>query len=230
MQKEEINEEREGRKGLKTGRVGIYGGTFDPVHIGHLISAEAVYHACDLDKVVFIPAYNPPHKKNRSINAQARLAMLKLATEDNDHFEVDDREILSKEVNYTLNTILDLRAEHPDLDFYYIMGEDSLLQVEQWYEWKKLLSLIRLVVVKRPRSQDIAYGSVDADRKTMTDQVNFLRGLGYELTVVDQFAVDISSSSLREYLREGRDTRYLIPDKVLDYIKGENLYDQPESK
>lgn len=211
--------------GVEKARIGIYGGTFDPIHIGHLISAESAYHLLDLEKVVFIPAYAPPHKENRSKTADHRLAMLKLAIEDNSRFVIDEREIHSKEVNYTLNTILSLMEDRPDAQFFYMMGEDSLLQIESWYKWEELLSLIDIAVVKRPNSQDIAFEDYKLEKRAFTDQLDFLRKRGYHIHVIDEFPVDISSTKLRNYLQEGIDVRYLIPDKVLNYIEKEGLYD-----
>ena len=214
--------------GADTGKrvkIGIYGGTFDPIHLGHLISAESAYRICDLEKVVFIPAFDPPHKENRSKTASHRLEMLKLAIEDNDRFEIDEREIHSKEVNYTLNTILSLMDDRPDAQFYYLMGEDSLLQIATWYKWEELLSLVDIAVIKRPNSQEIAFEDNNLEQRSFAEQLDFLRTKGYRIHVIDEFQVDISSTKLRTYLQEGVNVRYLIPDKVLNYIEKEGLYE-----
>lgn len=205
-------------------QIGIYGGTFDPVHIGHLIVAQNAINTCLLDKVIFIPAYNPPHKRDRSDTAIQRLEMLYLAIEENPQFEIDEREIRSKQIRYTLSTMNDLIAENPNTKFYYIVGEDSILQIETWYRWRDLLELVDMIVVKRPNSYEIAREH-NEKKHTLQEKIDYLKSEGYHIHVIGDFPVDISSTKIRENISLGKSIQYVVPEKVIDYIKEEGLYE-----
>lgn len=206
-------------------RIGIYGGTFDPIHIGHLTSAETAYQKCKLDRVLFIPAYNPPHKENKGKTAAERLKMLEIAVEDNPHFEIDRREIDSHVTQYTLDTIIGIQKDYPNAELYYILGEDSILQIDSWYRWEDLLSMVHLAAVTRPDSRRIAEKKQQAPVRSLEDQVDFLRDKGFKVTIIDEFQMDVSSTQLRQFIEEGKSVRYVIPDKVVEYIRRENLYE-----
>lgn len=194
-------------------RIGIYGGTFDPIHLGHLIIAETCYNTFQLDSLRIIPAYQPPHKTDRSFSAEDRLAMLELALEDNPHLICDKREIVSKEKNYSLHTIIDIKNEFPSYDIYYLVGEDSIMNIDSWYRWRELLEMVHCVIARRPASVGDVFEKVD-----------MLKREGFRVSLMDDYMLDISSSKIRKGLAEGLSMRYLIPDKVYEYILDKGLY------
>ncbi|MDD7593291.1 MAG: nicotinate (nicotinamide) nucleotide adenylyltransferase [Peptoniphilaceae bacterium] len=199
--------------------IGILGGTFDPVHRGHLQLAQNAAEALHLKRVFFIPAYAPPHKQNREENADHRLRMLELAVEDEPLFCVDDREMRAHQTNYTVHTIQSLQAEMPDEHFYFILGEDSLRQIRTWYHWEELLSLVDVVVSSRP--------GVDGD---VQKEVDVLNALGYHVLVADGPQLDISSTMIRERIATGRGIRQLVPEKVERYMRSYGLYTADEER
>jgi nicotinate-nucleotide adenylyltransferase len=196
--------------------VGILGGTFDPVHYGHLAMAEGAKHLLGLDQVLFLPNGQPPHKAGRPVMAvEHRANMVKLAIADNPHFGFSSLELDRTEPSYTIDTVRELKALHPDWQFAFIVGMDNLLEIETWKAYEELLSLIKLVVVSRP-----GYASAQRDRA--------LSALGPALTeriqLLDLPGVDVAAMDLRERAAAGYPLRYLIPDVVADYIKTHHLY------
>lgn len=193
--------------------IGILGGTFDPIHRGHLQLAHNALEALHLKRVYFIPAYAPPHKRNREDNAIHRLRMLELALKDEPLFCVDDREMRSHEKNYTVHTIRRLKAEMPDERFYFILGEDSLRQIRTWYHWEELLHMVDFVVSERPGVEGPVAREVDA-----------LNAEGFHVHEAQGPELDISSTSIRERVEAGRDIRQLVPEAVAQYIHRFGLY------
>ncbi len=190
--------------------VGFMGGTFDPIHVAHLIIAEHVLDRLDLSRVVFLPSARPPHKRDDEIAALShRLEMVRLAIEDNPRFQVSDLEARRPDRSYTIDTIRRLRSEHADEgELHFIIGADSLAQFLTWKDPLDLLSECRFVVAPRP-----GVSFADADPRVL-DRVILL----------DMPAFEISSSDVRERLRQGRSIRYLVPDEVRAYIGEKNLY------
>lgn len=189
-------------------RVGLFGGTFDPVHLGHLILAESALEELDLDRIVFIPAAISPHKTTRppSATAQQRLEMLRLAVEGNPRFSVDERELHRSGPSYAVETVRSLLGDHPGVRFLYFIGADNISELGTWHEIDELKNLIDFVVL---------------DRGTGT------AAAGGEFPVVGR-RIDISSTEIRERLAKGLPVRYLLPSPVLDYIMTHRLY-LPES-
>lgn len=194
-------------------RIGLYGGTFDPVHIGHLIAVEQARQAGNVEKVLLIPAGDPPHKDDDITPAEHRLEMLRLATADNPHLEVDSREIDSKEVSYSVRTVLALKKEHPDWVIVFIVGEDSLLSIESWFEWQRLLENVELLALRRARQT----GDGEKKAQELVEQ-------GYRVRLIGGYVTDISSTSIRAALRQGKSLRYVLPQAVRQYIERERLY------
>lgn len=183
-------------------RIGILGGTFDPPHIGHLIIAEEARVALKLEEVWFIPTSAPPHKE-ASTDAEARVEMTKLAIEDNPYFKVNTIEIERSGKSYTIDTIEILKEENPDAEFYFIIGADMVEYLPHWERIDELVNLIRFVGVKRSGFELISE---------------------YDILKVDIPLIEISSTMLRSRLREKRSVKYIVPDAVYSYIKGERLY------
>ncbi|MDY3052019.1 MAG: nicotinate (nicotinamide) nucleotide adenylyltransferase [Ndongobacter sp.] len=194
-------------------RIGLYGGTFDPVHIGHLIAVEQARQAGEIEKVLLIPAGDPPHKGDEITPAKHRLEMLRLATADNPYLEVDSREVDSKEISYSVRTVLALEKEHPDWSIVFIVGEDSLLSIESWFRWQTLLSHVELLALRRARQT----GDGEKKARELTER-------GYRVRLVGEYVTDISSTAIRAALRKGSSLRYVLPEAVRRYIERERLY------
>lgn len=197
--------------------VGILGGTFDPIHLGHLAVAEGALHLLGLDRVVFLPNRQPPHKAGRPVTpAEHRAAMVRLAIAGNEHFAFSDVELNREGPSYTLHTVRALQEQRPDWRLAFLVGMDSLLELQTWYEYRTLLTLIELVVVSRP-----GYG----DRERI-DQV--LSELGPELSarvrLLETPGVAVSATELRGLAGRGYPLRYLVPDAVAAYVREHRLY------
>jgi nicotinate-nucleotide adenylyltransferase len=198
-------------------RIVILGGTFDPIHIGHLAIAEDVRHALRADRVLFVPATQQPLKSYRhSASAADRLAMARLATADNPAFAVSDSEIRRGGLSYTVETIAEIRADHPEAEIYFIVGADAAATLTRWFQIERLLSLCRIVVVERPgyRFDPMA---LQAELPVAAERISVLPGP----------ALDISASELRQRLSEGRPIRYHLPAAVRSYIEEHGLYRDP---
>jgi len=196
--------------------VGIMGGTFDPIHYGHLAAAEGAMEALGLDRVLFLPNQQPPHKAGRPVSAAAhRAAMVQLAIAGNPRFQCSDLELKREGPSYTLHTARALKERHPEWRMAFIVGMDSLVDLHTWYEYRTLLSLIDLVVVTRP-----GYSVEQRDAA--------LAALGPELAshvrVLETPGVAVSATELRERAAQGRSLRYLLPDPVIHYVNEHRLY------
>ena len=191
-------------------RLGIFGGTFDPVHCGHLICAEQLSEAIELDLVLFVPSCSPPHKQERpEASAAHRLEMVRLATEGCDGFEVSDIEVLKGGVSYTVDTVRRIRdayGEHVEL--WLLMGMDAYLDIPTWKEPEMIAAECSFGVAARP-----GYAN-DIDPGLPADKTRF----------VDITLVEISSTGIRERLSLGKSIKYLVPDGVERYIRQHGPY------
>lgn len=196
--------------------VGIMGGTFDPIHYGHLAAAEGAMHVAGLEQVIFLPNRQPPHKVGRPVSpAEHRAAMVKLAIAGNPRFGFSDMELLREGPSFTIDTVRAVHANHPDWQTAFIIGMDSLLEITTWRDYRTLLALTDIIAVGRP--------GFSAERR---DQV--LAALGPELTrrvrVVETPGVAVSSTELRQMAAVGYPLRYLIPEAVEHYVQEHRLY------
>lgn len=200
----------------KRKRIGILGGTFNPIHLGHLLIAQDALEQMTLDHVKFIPSATPPHKTAEVLaNERDRLQMVKLAIRGNDRFEVDDLEIRRGGKSYTVDTLTELRRRNPKADFYFIIGADSLRELHLWREARRIVKLCTFVTVPRPgfEAKPMVDRRLDAaTRKRLRQHV--LRG----------HSCDIASREIRSRVASGRSIRYLVPDAVTDYIRRHGLY------
>lgn len=204
-------------------RIGILGGTFDPIHIGHLILAEEARIALSLDRVVFMPAAQPWRKAGRSISsAKDRLAMVRLAIEGNEHFEVSTAEIDRGGPTYTVDTLNQLRENMPGASFWFILGADALQDLPNWKEPARIVAQARLAVAPRSDASPAGLKTLGALPVTLRRKVD----------VLPMPQVAMSSSTLRERLRAGISTRYWLPPRVQDYALDHGLYvhERPESR
>jgi len=199
-------------------RIGIMGGTFDPVHLGHLAIARAARDAIQLDGVVWIPARIPPHKQGRAVaSATDRLAMLRQAIEGEPGWSISEIELLREGPSYTVDTLRALRTSQPDVEWCFIAGADSLFELHAWREIAELLRLCRFITVARPgHPLSVAWpDSLGLDTET---------GARLLADVVTGPLLDISSSAIRARLGKGEPIRHLVPSRVADYIAAHQLY------
>jgi nicotinate-nucleotide adenylyltransferase len=196
-------------------RVGVFGGTFDPIHIGHLVSAEEVRVKLELERVVFVPARLPPHKLDHVVSpVEHRLTMVELAIASNPHFAVSRVDIDRSGPSYTVDTIELLRdAWGPDVEIYFIMGSDSLLDILTWHEPMRLIKLCHFAVVSRPGYQ------VDLDELDA-----LLPGVASRVQMLKAPELAISSTDIQRRVQEGLPIKYQVPEAVEDYIYEHKLY------
>lgn len=187
-------------------RIGLFGGTFNPPHVGHLVVAEAAREQMRLDRVVWMPSARPPHKAV-GVSAQHRLAMARLATADHPAFEASDRELGRAGRSFTADTLEAMRAAHPDAQWWLVVGEDSLATLPAWRDPDRIVAQARLAVYRR--AGVAAYASPFADR------VDWLEAP----------RVEVSSTDLRARIASGRSVRYLVPAAVAAYARRHRLYD-----
>jgi len=197
-------------------RIGVLGGTFDPVHIGHLIIAEEVGEELGLDEVLFVPAGQPWLKVEHNITPVVhRIEMVRLAILRNPHFKLSEVEVERSGPSYTIDTILELKNRlGAQVDLFFILGCDALAQLPQWKEPQELIELCKLAVVPR----------VNLDSPNLKDLESSIPGVSDRVSYVATPIIDISSSQIRERLARGLSIRYLVPDKVEEYIAKYRLY------
>lgn len=186
-------------------RIGLFGGTFDPVHTGHLIIAETVYEQTNLDVVMFIPSANPPHKNHELMfDADQRFRMLSLAIKDNPHFIVSDIEMNHEGPSFTIDTIRKIKADlSPETELSFVVGKDNLFEMETWKETEAILEECTILAADRICEKE-------------GDIPDWLKEKVVFVTVP---LIEISSSDIRKRIREGKSIRYLVPDVVADIIE-----------
>ncbi|MBU0709119.1 MAG: nicotinate-nucleotide adenylyltransferase [Candidatus Omnitrophica bacterium] len=186
-------------------KIGILGGTFNPIHLGHLILAEEAREKLGLERVIFVPAFLPPHKDNPDIaSADVRLKMVKLAISGNKYFSCSDTEIKRDGRSYTIDTLKEFKKIYAEDELYFIIGSDLLTYLDEWRELSEIIKMVKFIVATRP---------------------------GYPLDKIPSYiqtmpirAVDISGYEIRNCIKEGRSFRYLAPEAVHKYILKEKLY------
>lgn len=199
-------------------RIGIFGGTFDPIHLGHLIVAEQCREQVPLDEVWFLPAARPPHKGRSPLTPfDRRIDMIELAIAGHPQFRVSDVENHRPGPSYTADTLTELRQARPEVDWHLILGADSLADLPQWYDPVRIISLATLLVVTRPGWEAPSANSLRQALGLTAEQPLRLRA-------VESPLIDISSRDLRRRVAEGRSIRYLVPSAVAAYIADKKLY------
>ena len=193
---------------MRLSKIGLWGGTFDPPHIAHLILAQVALEKLKLDQIWFVPSYVPPHKRlNQITPARHRLKMLKLALAHNPNFEVCEVEIRRRGISYTADTLKELSLQKPKKRLYLILGSDSLELLPDWKEPKEIFKLARVVVVNRPGH--IPRLPSSQLKRVITQKTPLL---------------EISSSEIRERVKSGKDISYWVPPRVKQYIENKRLY------
>lgn len=204
-----------GQDPQRTYRLGIMGGTFDPIHNGHLVAAEQAAHDLNLDVVVFVPAGSPAFKQDKKVSSpEDRHAMTLLATADNPHFLVSRIEVDRKGITYTADTLELLRSHYPsNVELYFITGADAILEIITWHNAERIAELAHLVGATRPGYD------LEGARKIIADS-----GIDFRVTYLEVPALAISSSNLRSRVLKGESLRYLTPDPVVGYVAKHALY------
>ncbi|NNE05458.1 MAG: nicotinate-nucleotide adenylyltransferase [Xanthomonadales bacterium] len=204
----------------------ILGGTFDPVHFGHLRAAEEIRETLDMDEFRFLPCGQPPHRDAPHASASQRLEMLRLALADWPDFTVDDREVLRQGPSYMVDTLSDFRTEYPDAALVLVIGQDAANSLDHWHRWRALPGLAHLVIMSRhgdtaryPKAVEDVLLAGKADRpRSLADSP-----AGRVLNVAID-SLPVSASAIRALISSGRSARFLVPDPVLRYIQQQGLY------
>ena len=200
-------------------KVGIMGGTFNPIHNGHLILGQTAYEQFGLDEVLFMPNKKPYYKKlSKNVTDEQRCDMVKLAIENNDAFTFSDIEVTREGVTYTVETLRILTEQNPDHEYYFIMGADSLFHFDSWKEAGEIVKMATLLVATR---DSMATFDIES-------QIEYLQSEFEDARIECLFSpsLEISSNQLRKRCREGKSIRYLVPDSVAFYIDEHDLYVQ----
>jgi nicotinate-nucleotide adenylyltransferase len=211
-------------------KIGLFGGTFNPVHLGHLRAAEEIREKFGLEKTIFIPAHVPPHKKDSVVSAQHRFEMVKTALEDNPHFIVSDIELRRQGNSYSFDTIGHFSREYgPGAELFFIMGADAFREIHTWKQYPEFFSLCNFIVMSRPGSlepepEKNAPAGFAAMFTFNPGGPHYEHRSGRRMYFCRISPLDISSTGIRQAVREGRSVKYLVPDSVAGYILKHNLY------
>lgn len=193
-------------------KIGIMGGTFNPIHNAHLLIAELAREEYGLERIIFVTGGNPPHKES-NVSAEHRFKMTRLAIEDNEYFEDDDFEIKRSEKSYTLHTLKFLKDKYPEDELFFIIGEDSLADLPKWYKTEEILELCSLLVFAR-KSHKTFLGTLNKMRKKYKENI-------YPISAP---IIEISSTDIRNRIRDTKSIKYMVPDKVIEYVKEHRFY------
>ncbi len=206
--------------------IGIYGGTFDPIHFGHLRTVLEVKESLGLSSVRLIPCHRPPHREQPAASEQQRLQMLQLAVEGEPDFEIDPQELQRPDISYTVDTLTAIRASHTQTPLCLIMGQDAFANFHRWHRWQTILQLAHLVIMKRP-GENALYDARITDiirQYISTDKQSLYSKLAGHILFQPVTQLDISATRIRQLLHSGNNPRYLLPDVVLQFIKQQKLY------
>lgn len=196
-------------------KIGLYGGTFDPIHIGHLIVMENTLNYMKLDKIIVLPSANPPHKQNKmKTETSIRVNMVKEAIKDNDRLELSTFESADEKIVYTHQTLNYFKEKYPNDQFYYIMGEDSLMSIDTWSNYRNILN-DRIIVFART--------SIDKD-SPLVKKINEVKKDNERIYLIDNLNINISSTLIRSLVKEEKSIKYLVPDSVIKIIEEYRLY------
>ena len=189
-------------------KIGIFGGAFDPIHIGHLIIGEFARIEFHLKKIMFIPLKIPPHKEEPSATQEQRFKMLKMSIADNPFYEISDIELTRKGTSYTYDTLMMLKKKNAETHFFFLIGEDSFKTLAEWHRIEELTKEVTFLVAPR------TFGKIET--------IHFDFPVKYKL--IHSPRIDISSSFIRNCIFYGKSVKYLVQDEILNYIKKEKIY------
>lgn len=203
---------------FKKNKIGIMGGTFNPIHFGHLFIAQTALDALELNKIIFIPTGIPPHKQQELIlDSNHRINMINLATKSNPNFSVSDIEVKREATSYTIDTIRELKQLYSkETEFYFITGTDAFVEIETWKEYEELLRIVKFVVVTRQVSSS----------NLLDEKIDFLtKKYRARITKIKIPTLDISSTDIRNRIKTKGSIKYLLPENVEKYILSNRLYE-----
>ena len=217
---------------MATAPIGVLGGTFDPIHYGHLRLAEELGETLRLEEVLVVPSGTPPHRAAPAADAGHRLAMARLAAADNARLKVDDRELRRKGPGYTVDTLAELRAEvGAARPLALLIGADAFLEFATWHRWHEIFSLAHVAVAHRPGSPVERWSALmpqplarEYSARLMQQPLATHLSPAGGIVVVPLTALDIAATAIRDMLQAGSSPRYLLPPAVLDYIREKRLY------
>lgn len=216
--------------------IGLFGGTFDPIHFAHLRLAEEVSDAFALEQVRFIPAAVPPHRKEPRASPAHRLAMTRIATQGNPRFVVDGRELKRAGASYTFDTLSEVRSESGNRPLCLLMGADAFVALMTWHRWNELFDLAHFVVARRPgyplqRVASSLPGPLRAQylRRHAADPAALQASPAGNIFTHELTALDVSASELRTLIKHHASLRYLLPDSVIAYIEEHKLYKEHDA-
>lgn len=198
-------------------KIGIMGGTFDPIHIGHLLLGEFAFEQFELDEIWFLPNGNPPHKDTEEMDTSLshRVAMVEAAIQGAPHFKISLHEAKEGVHSYTYQTMLEFHELYPGCEFYFILGADSLFSIEQWRYFKEIFPTCTILAAMRD----------DKDIADMQKQIAYLKEkYGADIELLRAPLLEISSTTIRERAAKDLTVHYMVPDAVADYIKEHHLY------
>ncbi len=211
-------------------KIGLFGGTFNPIHIGHLRPVEEVREFFNLDKILFILAKKPPHKPDYNlIPAELRYKILELALADNPYFYPSDIEIKREGRSYTYDTIIELKKIFANDTLFLIIGKDSFLDLKTWYNWQEILKLIDIIVLNR----DIPQKKINSLKeehylKTINykqiDDITYINEFEKKIYLFNNSIIEVSSSKIRENFKLQKSNKYLLPEKALKFIYEKRIY------
>lgn len=198
-------------------KVGVFGGTFDPIHNGHLIMASFIHDEMKLDKILFLPSGNPPHKTNKKItDEKIRAEMVDTAIKNDSRFDLSLIEHGGSEPDYTYNTMSKLCASNPQNDYYFIIGGDSLRNIESWYRYEELMQLIQFIVIDR----------VSRDEKPLVELVEKFKTCSKGIHYLNMPLIELSSTLIRTRVKENKSIAYMTPNEVIKIIEKNGLYNE----
>ena len=211
-------------------RLGILGGTFNPIHFGHLRLAEEICEELSLDKALLMPGAEPPHKDRQIVAPFTdRLEMAGIAVEYSDYLEASDIEGCRKGPSYSIETIRIIRERYKNrLDLFFILGSDAFKEINTWKEYKNLFQITNFVIIERPgftfNEMDSYIDSLDADFKPCASDASFKNRAGNRIFLKKTVLMDISSTKIRQNIKENKSINFLVPQKVKEYIFRKGLY------
>lgn len=207
-------------------KIGIFGGTFDPIHIGHLRMALELKEQLDLDEMRLLPCHQPPHRDVPQVSSAQRAEMLRIALQDCPELQLDERELQRDKPSYTYDTLLELRAElGSDVSLVLCMGEDAFAGLPNWYCWQELIRLAHIVVIARPGWNIPESG----DARDLLDEYQgepkcLTEAAAGSIVLQSPRLLPISATEIRQQIQVGKSAQFLVPDAVWNYIKANHLY------
>jgi nicotinate-nucleotide adenylyltransferase len=215
-------------------RLGVFGGTFNPIHFGHLRAAEEARQRVGLDSVLFIPSATPPLKSGDLAPIEHRIRMTAMAVSTNRCFGISDMECARAERSYTVDTARALRSEHPDAELFFMLGVDAFMELPMWREPEELIKLLEIIIIGRPTMRfadllnspfiNVSQDELEGLDRGTTEMLDTELAGGRGAVLLGSPLLDISSTDIRERVREGRSIKYMLPERVESFIITHELY------